>query len=258
MARLLGNSCRARWILFALAAIYSGPIILAQGGPPLQTDDPGTPGDGGWEINIAFTLEEVEGERLFATPLLDLNYGYGDRIQLKFQIPWLILDEEGSPTRGGFGNSQVGVKWRFLDEDVDGVAMSTYPQFEFNNPTSSDERGLVEKGVELLLPVQLQKSLGPISMNGQVGYAIRENREDEWVYGLALGREVSEQFELVGEVYSTTVSDFSESELAFGVGTRLKITELLTLLLSAGRSFRGAGSGEPHLVVYAGLQFFFE
>ena len=27
--------------------------VLAQGGPPLITDDPGTPGDGHWEINIA-------------------------------------------------------------------------------------------------------------------------------------------------------------------------------------------------------------
>jgi len=256
--RLLRESHWVRWILISFAAILSWPIILAQGGPPLLTDDPGTPGGGQWEINVAFTLEEVQGERLFEAPLLDLNYGYGDKIQLKFEIPWLILDEEGSPTRSGLGNSEFGVKWRFLDEDVDGLAMSVYPQFEFNNPTSSDERGLVDEGVELLLPVQLQKSLGPISMNGEVGYAIRENHEDEWVYGLALGREFSEGFEFVGEIHGTALRDLGENELVFDIGTRLDLTGILTLLFAAGRSFRGEESGEPQFFTYVGLQFLFE
>jgi len=256
--RLLGKSHWARWTIISLAAIYSCQIILAQGGPPLLTDDPGTPGDGQWEINVAFTLEEVQGERLFEAPLLDLNYGYGDRIQLKFEIPWLILDEDGRPTKSGLGNSLFGVKWRFRDEDEDGVSISIYPQFEFNNPTSSDERGLVEEGMELLLPVQLEKSLGPISMNGEVGYAIRENHEDEWVYGLALGREFSEGFELIGEIHGTALRDFAENELVFDIGTRLGMTSFLTLLLAAGRSFRGAESGEPQFFTYVGLQFLFE
>ena len=33
-------------------------LPLAQGSPPLLTDDPGTPGDGHSEISIAFTLEK--------------------------------------------------------------------------------------------------------------------------------------------------------------------------------------------------------
>jgi len=59
--------------------------VLAQGGPPLITDDPGTPGDGKWEINVAFEAEKRGTQRSYAIPLLDINYGLGDRIQLKYE-----------------------------------------------------------------------------------------------------------------------------------------------------------------------------
>ncbi len=72
--------------------------VLAQGGPPLITDDPGTPGDGNWEINIAFTTKKRRTVRSYETPILDINYGLGDRIQLKYEVPWLDLDERSEHT----------------------------------------------------------------------------------------------------------------------------------------------------------------
>jgi hypothetical protein len=53
----------------------------------MRTDDPGTPGNRTWEINIACTQTFSPIEREIETPLLDINYGLGDRIQLKFEIP---------------------------------------------------------------------------------------------------------------------------------------------------------------------------
>ena len=62
---------------FALVA--SLPVHAA--GPPLITDDPGTPGDGRWEINLPITLEQTRSQRLFEAPLFDINYGLGERTQ---------------------------------------------------------------------------------------------------------------------------------------------------------------------------------
>jgi len=56
----------------------------AYGGPPLLTDDPDTPGPNHWEINVATTSENAAHEWEFGTPLLDINYGVGDHIQLKY------------------------------------------------------------------------------------------------------------------------------------------------------------------------------
>ena len=62
--------------------------LAAQGGPPLRTDDPGTPGNRNWEINVASTQFWSKSAREFESPLLDINYGLGDRIQLKYEVPY--------------------------------------------------------------------------------------------------------------------------------------------------------------------------
>jgi hypothetical protein len=55
-------------------------VVFAQGGPPLLTDDPGTPGNRKWEINIANTQFFSPGENEIETPLLDINYGLVSRV----------------------------------------------------------------------------------------------------------------------------------------------------------------------------------
>jgi len=60
-------------------------VMFGQGGPPMLTDDPGTPGPGKWEDNIAFAFEHRPGETFYDTPQFDLNYGVGDHIQLAQQ-----------------------------------------------------------------------------------------------------------------------------------------------------------------------------
>ena len=74
--------------------------VIAQGGPPLITDDPETPGNGHWEINVAWTLSQKQNERLFAIPLLDINYGFGEHVQLKAEVPWLVLQDRRGNTIG--------------------------------------------------------------------------------------------------------------------------------------------------------------
>jgi hypothetical protein len=65
-------------------------VAHAEAGPPLLTDDPGTPGDGHWEMNFAWTTERAADARHDEAPLVDLNYGVGDRVQLKFEMPWIV------------------------------------------------------------------------------------------------------------------------------------------------------------------------
>ena len=108
--------------------------VFAQGGPPLLTDDPGTPGNRNWEINIASMRTVTLGEREIQAPLLDINYGWGDRIQLKYQLAYLFDGDSGGPYRGALGNSLMGVKWRFYQQSsAGGWNISTYPQLPSSN-----------------------------------------------------------------------------------------------------------------------------
>jgi hypothetical protein len=106
---------------------------FGQGGPPLITDDPDTPGPGFWEINLAAIVERSLLERRTERPLANINYGVGRRIQLKFEMPWLHVHDRGQPVASGPGNANYGVKWRFLGEEKKRLAWSIYPQLEVNS-----------------------------------------------------------------------------------------------------------------------------
>lgn len=234
-----------------LVFVTVGPVFA---GPPLLTDDTGTPGDKHWEINVAVTIDKRHTEATYEAPILDFNYGLGDNIQLKYEVPWLVRHEDGAGTNGGVGNSVFGVKWRFLDQERDGVNMSVYPQFEVNPPTSSADRGLVDEGTNLLLPVQVSKKFGPVWVNGEFGYTFRQHFDDGWLYGLSSGYEIREDLSIVGEIHGGTTKEFRKHEVVFNVGTQWDFTKRYGLLVSAGRSFNSGASGQPNLLGYLGLQ----
>ena len=245
-------------LLFLLAVCVAAlpRRVVAQGGPPLLTDDPETPGNRHWEINVAWTLSQKQNERLFAIPLIDINYGLGQHIQLKAEVPWLVLRGRGAKTQSGIGSANFGVKWRFLDKDRHGFAMSTYPQLEIRTSASSVRRGLIEQGGELLLPVEISRELGSVTLNGELGYQVVQRDKDEVLYGLVVGDEINKRLELVGEIHGTAKRNFADNELIFNVGGRFKMSKHYTLLFSTGRSLRTV-TGQPTLLAYVGCQFNF-
>ena len=232
-------------------------LSAAQGGPPFITDDPGTPGDGNWEINVALITERHPGERIFNAPILDINYGLGPKLQLKYQVPYLVVGADRGPTRSGLGKSLAGVKWRFYENDKKGLEISTYPQLEFNNPTSSVERGLVDRGVRFFLPIEVTKEIGPFEINPEAGYWFASGTGAAWATGMVVSRQVSKRLELDGELYATANTDGSSHWTTFDGGGRCKLGGPLVLLFMAGRSFRGPASGQAQLFGYLGVQFLF-
>jgi hypothetical protein len=253
MKNLFSNS--QVWRL--LPALFIGLACefgMAQGGPPLQTDDPGTPGNGNWEINVAMTAEGRFEESLFEAPLLDINYGLGNRVQIMFEIPFILRDASGESIRSGFGNSMFGVKWRFFENQNHGLDMSVYPQFEFNNPTDSVIRGLADPGNRFLLPVQLAKDFGPIDVNGELGYRVVGSDRDEWIAGLAAGRQSTKRLQLLGEIFAAGKIGGKERETTLGAGGRYRLCEQIGLLFMAGRGMWGSSTAEPRFIAYLGFQ----
>jgi hypothetical protein len=221
--------------IVACIGLLAAAVAHAQGGPPMITDDPGTPGDGHWEINIAALSDHTDGVDTYQLPLLDLNYGVGDRVQLKFEIPWIVQRNAGG-SRDGSGNGLAGVKWRFFDAGEDGWQMSMYPQVEFNPPKSlAPRRGLADAGTSWLLPMEFQHRLGDVDVNFEVGRWLRpESLPDTWIAGVVVGHEVYKGFELLVELHDETAVH-GGSEVIANFGARWDFSERYTLLLSAGR-----------------------
>ena len=143
------------------ALIHFSPLALAQGGPPFRSDDPDTPGNKLWEINTLLIGSRNPSEGSYETPLIDVNYGLGNRIQLKYEVPLSIHESRGIPghVAAGLGNSLLGVKWRFyayhlrtgvsdqVDKRESNFGMSIYPQVALNHPTHSVRRGIADPRV---------------------------------------------------------------------------------------------------------------
>ena len=242
---------------FLLALLSLATFASAQAGPPFIGDDPGTPGDGNWEVNIAAWAERHPDERIYNAPLLDINYGLGSRIQLKYQVPYLVDGSNGGPTRTGLGKSLAGVKWRFYDSDEKKLEISTYPQLEFNNPTSSVERGLVDNGARFYLPFELTKKIGSFEVNPEIGYWFASKREAAWAAGLVVLRPVNSRLELAGELYNTANTDGSNHWNTLDGGGRYTLGQHFVLLFMAGRSLVRASPSQPQFFGYLGMQFLF-
>jgi len=229
--------------------------LTALGGPPLLTDDPDTPGPNHWEINIAMTAEDVAHIWELQTPLFDINYGVGDHIQLKYQVPVEVVVPQPGGALAGTGNSLAGVKWRFLDQ-TNGCwfEVSTYPQVEFLYTDSSVRRLLADNGDNLLLPIEVEHKFEKLTVYAEGGYIFNSSRSPEGLYGLAAEYEFSEKFSLMGELYGGYGLDFQEGGLTFNVGFRQALTEHVALIGSAGRSINGPLSSTPTFQGYLGVQ----
>lgn len=241
-----------------VALTLAASLIAVEGlaGPPLETDDPDTPGPNKWEINLSSPFATRNDTWLFQ-PLLDLNYGVGESVQLKLKPRLVVLDEPGSGAEAGAGNIQLGVKWRFLDQDRHRVSLSFYPQADLNPPGNSVDRGLVTEGTQFLLPFQIQRVFGRSKLYAEAGYNWREGQTDEWVLGLAAEHSLSDRFRLVGELRNVADDNFGDYEFFFNAGFKWTFHEHITLLASAGRTLAESRGEGAAVFSYLGLQFTF-
>ena len=76
------------------------------------TDDPGTPGNGKWENNLAIAFEHRPNETAIDVPAIDLNYGVGEHIQLTLQTAPVLVKRSGQGLIGGLGGTEAALKWR--------------------------------------------------------------------------------------------------------------------------------------------------
>ena len=260
-------------LLLLLLPAFGAALAHAQGGPPFITDDPGTPGNQHWEINFGWIADHNPGNAYYETPDIDMNYGWGDRIQLKYELPMAVATDQNNTTRAGLGESLLGVKWRPYehhkagepksDDNMD-FSLGTYPQVSINNPTSAVRRGIAENGPQYYLPVEFTAQVGPIGFDGEVGRWIgNQNVPSRWGRGLIAGHEFNDRLELYGEIYDLQDANQigsvpKQRELTLDVGGRQTLDRggHLRLLFMGGRAIQAVTrqNSEPSWIAYVGVQ----
>jgi hypothetical protein len=233
---------------------FCADVALAQAGPPFLTNDPGTPGNANWEINLGSMQTIVRGASAYQLPQIDLNFGLGDRIQLSYEIPYVFQQSSGQPGQTGWTNAYPGIKWRFLDHGDDGLQMSFFPQAEMNGTDHSRQVGIAVAGPRYLLPLEASRKVGPVYLDVEVGYYLPGNGPKERIMGLVAGRPVNERLELDAEIYDDRAFGVPMHTTTLDIGGRYKFTPSFIALFMAGRSVGGIAGGQPEFIGYVGLQ----
>jgi hypothetical protein len=263
-------------MVVAVLALLS-PLARAQGGPPFRSDDPDTPGNRRWEINTILVGERNPSGGSYQVPNIDINYGIGSRIQLKYEVPLSIQESRDAPghVAAGLGNSLLGVKWRFyahhpkresgeIDKKESVFGLSVYPQLLLNNPTGSVRRDVVEPGPQFLMPVEMNAKLGPIRMSAEVGYWFtNKNTSSSWIRGIIVGREFKSKTELDVELSDQAATraiagepKIRETTLGLGFRTPLRKNQSFWIMGMAGRSLVVVTptNGQPSWIASMGFQ----
>ncbi len=224
---------------------------LNAGGPPLITDDTGTPGHNKWEINLAYTRTNTIHEKTtdFA---IDANYGLGERTQLTLMIPYAYIDNDEDGKDSHIGDIQLATKYRFLDETDWLFSVSVTPTISL--PTDRHR-----SKPDFFLPLEFDRNIKNLYLGSQVGYIIHQEKgvNNELFYGFFGEYPVSEKIDAVGEVSGFFVNHEKANSPQFNTGLRYRFSDFLSVMGSAGTSFEGRNSGEPDFLGYMGIRFNF-
>jgi hypothetical protein len=170
--------------------------------------------------------------------------------QLHLVAPIANLSASGGWT-SGYGDTELGLKYRFLDETDSRPQLGVFPMAEV--ATGDGARGLGNGRTWYRLPLWAQKSWGPWTTYGGGGWALNSapGQRDYGFAGWLIQRDLGERLALGMELFrqGAVTAGGSGSTLA-NLGGTLKFTPDFNLLFSAGRSLSGLRSTVWYLGLY--------
>lgn len=233
----------------ALALCAAAPAIA---GPPYVTDDPIPTETGHWEIYVFSSGEKLRPD-FDADAGLDLNYGPVRDVQLTATLPLSFSNQPRRGWRAGAGDVELAVKYRFFDDEKDGLSAAVFPRaFLPTSTLESDER------TRLLVPIWAQKDFANgTSVFGGGGYELNPGRGNRnfWQAGLVVTQDLTKALSVGGEVaWQQRDADDGTDETDAGLGAIVKLSEHYGLLFSGGPTWADGRTGYHF---YGSLGLFF-
>jgi len=240
--------------VIACLALWS-VVSITWAGPPYLTDDPEPVPLHHWELYTFVTGDRTRTTNSVAGPALELNNGIAPNMQLHLIVPQTYFSQNGTSARG-LGDTEAGVKYRFLEQTRSRPEIGTFPQVEL--PTGDASKSLGNGRAWFKVPIWLQKDFGPWTTYGGGGYAINSasGQRSYGFGGLLIQRSLSPRLTLGGEAFfqgaqvSSPGMAGARSSSLWNFGGSYNFTPDFSLLFTAGHSFQGDGNSLLYLGLY--------
>jgi hypothetical protein len=208
-------------------------------GPPFVTDDPEPVEFKHWEVYFFTLYNHASGGAAAQIPALEVNYGVAEDMQLHLVAPITYVRQSGSNAHYGYGDTELGLKYRFIHETDTLPQVAVFPLVEV--PTGNSGRGLGNGQAQVFLPIWMQKSFGQDRKwttfgGGGFWYNPGHDHRNFYRVGWELQHEFSEHVTLGAEIFHETAA-FRDStgHTAFNVGGYFNINEHQHILATIGR-----------------------
>jgi hypothetical protein len=236
----------------AIATAMSGLLAgHAQAGPPYVTDDPEPVPYQHFEFYNLSLGTAIRGDTQGEGPAWEYNYGIIPNGQAHIIAPLTFDTQAGSY---GYGDTELGFKYRFVDEDKNDwrPMLGVYPLVEL--PSGDVTRGLGAGYVRAYFPLWIQKSFGEWTTYGGGGYWINHGDgtadRDYWFFGWLLQRQVTKQLAIGGEIFHQTSTVafgasnpiYTQPTTGFNIGAIYDFDDDHHLLVSVGAGLQNAAT----------------
>ncbi len=205
-------------------------------GPPFLTDDPQPVEYQHWEYYISSINTWQPAFWTGTSPHLEINYGIIHNMQVHMILPMNYVYIVNHNTNFGYGYSEFGIKYRFIQETEHNPQIGTFPIMEI--PTLNNKNFSNGK-VQLYLPIWAQKSWGKLTSYGGGGYWINPGTGNKnWIFsGWEIQYDFTPNITLGGELYyHSSESIGNQSAIAFNLGGLINFTEKFHVIFSLGHS----------------------
>ena len=225
---------------FAVVVFLLSFPAIAFAGPPYITDDPEPVEYQHWEVYLASLFTKQPDAWTSTAPHLEVNYGPLPNVQLHVIAPLAFYAPSEGGTSYGYGDTELGIKFRFVLESDWIPQVGTFPLLEL--PTGSHHRNLGSGHLQTFLPLWLQKSEGKWTAYGGGGYWINPGAGNRnwWFTGIVVQRQVLSNLALGVEPFHGTSQQTGQSaETGFNLGMVWDRSDVQHIMLSAGPAFAG-------------------